>query len=217
MKRILWIFLVPLLALSLLAFGCGEQAPAPQQPTAPSSQPSTTPAPQPEAPKPPEKETIIVTDLNWDSATYTGRIIALIVEHGYDYPVEVVSGSSIAMFQGIMDDRVDIYPEIWLPNQQQAWDKGMEEESFLPVTITNNDNWQCLFTVPTYVIKGDPARNIAPMAPDLKSVQDLFRPEIIEVFKDPEDPGKGRIYTCVPGWECEKINLTFGYRSNTPP
>jgi glycine betaine/proline transport system substrate-binding protein len=27
-----------------------------------------------------------------------------------------------------------------------------------------------------------------------------------ELFKDPENPGKGRFYSCIPGWECEKIN-----------
>ena len=53
---------------------------------------------------------------------------------------------------------------------------------------------------------GDPDRGIEPMAPDLKTVEDLKKPEIIELFADPEGPGKGRIITCVPGWECEIIN-----------
>ncbi|MFC1965431.1 glycine betaine ABC transporter substrate-binding protein [Chloroflexota bacterium] len=184
------ILLVALLAIGVFAVGCGGEKPSG------STDGVSTP-----------KETIVITELNWDSPRYTAYILAFIVEHGYDYPVEMVAGTSIAMFQGIMAGHVDIYPEIWLPNQQQAWDKGMETNSFIPVAITNKDNWQSLFTVPTYVIKGDPARGIEPMAPDLKSVKDLERPEIIKLFQDPEDPSKGRILTCVPGWECEKINL----------
>jgi glycine betaine/proline transport system substrate-binding protein len=42
------------------------------------------------------------------------------------------------------------------------------------------------------------------MAPDLKSIKDL--PKYWELFKDEEDPSKGRFYSCIPGWECEKIN-----------
>lgn len=188
-RIVLAMLLVALMAISIVASGCAPKA---EEPAAPAEV---------------EKETLVITELNWDSARYQGNIIAFIVEHGYDYPVEIVSGSSISMFEGVMAGEIDIYPEIWLPNQNQVWDEGMAEESFIPVAITNDDNWQCLFTVPTYVIEGDPARGIEPFAPDLKSVQDLKRPEIIEVFKDPEDPGKGRIYTCVPGWECEKIHL----------
>jgi len=58
--------------------------------------------------------------------------------------------------------------------------------------------------VPTYVIKGDPKRGIKPVAPDLRSIEDL--PKYWKLFKDPEDPRKGIFYTCIPGWECEKIN-----------
>lgn len=60
--------------------------------------------------------------------------------------------------------------------------------------------------MPAYVVKGDPARGIAALAPDLKSVSDL--PKYWGIFKDQEDPKKGRFYSCIAGWECEKINET---------
>ncbi|UCG10121.1 MAG: ABC transporter substrate-binding protein [Dehalococcoidia bacterium] len=179
------------MAISIVASGCAPEA-------------------EESAPAEVAKETLVITELNWDSPRYQAYIFGFIIEHGYGYPIEYVSGSSISMFEGVMAGEIDIYPEIWLPNQQQVWDQAMEESGFIPfipVTITNDDNWQSLFTVPTFVIEGDPSRGIEPLAPDLKSVQDLKRPEIIELFEDPEDPGKGRIYTCIPGWECEKIHL----------
>ncbi|HEX77834.1 MAG TPA: ABC transporter substrate-binding protein [Dehalococcoidia bacterium] len=156
---------------------------------------------------PPKKEKIVITEVNWGSAAYQAYIMAFIIEHGYGYPVEVIGGTTIAMFEGIMMGEVDIFPEAWLPNMQAAWDKGLAEDAFIPVALTNNDNWQSTFVVPTYVIKGDPARGIEPMAPDLKSVFDLKDPKYVKLFEDPEDPGKGRILICVPGWECEKIGL----------
>jgi glycine betaine/proline transport system substrate-binding protein len=58
--------------------------------------------------------------------------------------------------------------------------------------------------VPTYVIEGDEERGIEPMAPDLSHVDDL--PEYTDLFEDPEDPGKGRFYDCIAGWECQRVN-----------
>lgn len=200
MKKVLTMFVIAMLAISVLALGCtsGGETTVTQTTT----QTTTVTA----TPTPAEKEKVVVTEVNWGSAAYQGYIMAFIIEHGYGYPVEVVAGSTIAMFQGVMMGDVDIFPEMWLPNQQEAWDSGLADNSFIPVTRTNNDNWQSCFVVPTYVIEGDSARGIEPMAPDLKSVDDLKDPKYIELFKDPEEPSKGRIVTCVPGWECEKVN-----------
>ena len=40
-----------------------------------------------------EKETIVFSDLNWPSAEIQARVAAYIVEHGYEYPVELVRGT----------------------------------------------------------------------------------------------------------------------------
>ena len=42
------------------------------------------------------------------------------------------------------------------------------------------------------------------MAPDLKSVFDLGK--YWKLFQDPEDPDKGRFYSCIPGWACAEVN-----------
>ncbi len=56
--------------------------------------------------------------------------------------------------------------------------------------------------VPRYVIEGDDARGIEPIAPELNFVSDLK--EHWELFRDPEQPGKGRFYNCILGWSCEE-------------
>jgi len=58
--------------------------------------------------------------------------------------------------------------------------------------------------VPEFVIKGDPAKGIKPLAPDLKSVADL--PRYKDVFKDPEQPDKGRFLNSPTGWTSEIVN-----------
>ena len=57
--------------------------------------------------------------------------------------------------------------------------------------------------VPRYVVEGDPARGIAPMAPDLKNVADLAK--YPHVFPDDENPSRGRIFGAIPGWMADGI------------
>jgi len=107
------------------------------------------------------------------------------------------------MWAGLSRGDVEVNMECWVENQQEAYDKSIAAGQVVDLGGNFWDNWQG-WLVPTYVIKGDPARGIEALAPDLKSIDDL--PKYWEIFKDPEDPTKGVFYSCIAGWECEKIN-----------
>ncbi|WP_205508360.1 glycine betaine ABC transporter substrate-binding protein, partial [Stenotrophomonas indicatrix] len=49
-----------------------------------------------------------------------------------------------------------------------------------------------------------PQRGIEAKAPELRSVADL--PRYKALFRDPEEPAKGRFYNCPTGWTCEIVN-----------
>ncbi len=53
--------------------------------------------------------------------------------------------------------------------------------------------------MPRYLVEGPDAK-----APNLKAVADL--PKHKALFKDPEEPSKGRFYNCILGWGCEVVN-----------
>ena len=146
---------------------------------------------------------LVVADLNWDSAQVHNRIAGFIMEKGYGYTIDYVPGATITMWAGLVRGDVDINMECWVDNQQEAYDKGIAAGKVIDLGSNFPDSWQG-WLVPTYVIKGDPKRGIKPMAPNLKFISDM--PKYWKLFKDPEDPGKGRFYSCIPGWECEKIN-----------
>jgi glycine betaine/proline transport system substrate-binding protein len=146
---------------------------------------------------------LVVADLSWDSVQVHNRIAGFILENGYGYTVQYTPGNTIALFAGTARGDVDINMEVWVENQQAAVDKELAAGTVLDLGSNFPDSWQG-WLVPTYVIKGDPKRGIKAMAPDLKSISDM--PKYWELFKDPEDPSKGRFYSCIPGWECEKIN-----------
>jgi len=143
-----------------------------------------------------QKETITFADLDCDSAQVHNRIAAFILEHGYDYNIEYNFGSTIPMFLGLTDGSNDISMEIWVENQQEAYDEAIAAGTIVDLGGNFLDNWQG-WLVPTYMITdGDLPADI--------SVEDMT--EYWELFKDPEDPTKGRFYSCIAGWECELIN-----------
>ena len=180
MRKILLSMLGAVLAVTIVLVGCGEA--------------------QPE-----EKSLIKISDLNWGSAHFQSEMAKIIIEEGYDYPVELVPGATIPLFQGLRTGDIDVFLEGWLQNQLEAYDKAIAAGDIVLLGFLNNDNWQSCFVVPTYVIKGDAARGIDPMAPNLKSVSDLDQPEYKELFSNPENTSKGLIMNGPPGWECEIV------------
>ena len=146
---------------------------------------------------------LVFSDLGWDSCQVNNRIVKIILEKGYGYEIELVAGETIPLFAGMIRGDIDVNLECWVENQQEAYDKAIKNGSVVDLGSNFPDSWQG-WLVPTYVIKGDPKRGIKPIAPDLKSVLDM--PKYWKYFKDPEDPDKGAFYSCIPGWECEKIN-----------
>lgn len=146
---------------------------------------------------------IVFADVDWDSVQVHNRIAGFILKQGYGYEVEYMPGNTIPLFAGLTRGDIDVNMEVWVANQREAYDKAIKAGQVIDLGSNFPDSWQG-WMVPTYVIKGDAKKGIKPFAPDLKSVEDL--PKYWKLFKDPEDPSKGIFYSCIPGWECEKIN-----------
>lgn len=159
-------------------------------------------SPNTEGEKSGNKKTLVFADAGWDSIRFHNDVAAFIIEKGYGYKTDVIPGSTAATFTGFRNGDIDIYMEVWTENIMDLYKESLDKGEILEVSTNFDDNAQGLY-VPTYVIKGDSARGIEPMAPDLKTVADLAKYK--DVFKDPEDPGKGRIYGSPSGWEVDKI------------
>lgn len=136
-------------------------------------------------------------DAGWDSIRVHNSIAQLIVEKGYGYDTEVTSGTTTATLQALEQGDINVYMELWSDNIREVYDKAINSGKIIKVSTNFDDNSQGLY-VPTYVIKGDPKRGIKPLAPDLKSVEDLAK--YPEIFQDPEDKSKGRIVGAPSSW-----------------
>lgn len=167
-----------------------------------------------------KSETIIFADGTWDSVQFHNRVAMFIAEHGYGYSTEAMPANTHAILSGIRTGDIDVYMEMWIENVQEIYDEMIANGDILNLALNFDAPYQGYY-VPTYVIEGDPSRGIEPMAPDLKSVFDL--PKYWELFMDPENRNKGRLYGGIAGWEVDGtlsikhetygLNETFTYFS----
>ena len=143
------------------------------------------------------KETIIFGDLNWSSALLQNRIAQYIVEHGYGYPTDVKFGATLPLFQGLKRGDTHVTMEIWLPNQDEAWEEARVEGAVLSVGKSLGSDWQSAFVIPAYLQEE---------YPDLDSVEDLKEQQYKDLFKTAETGDKARLVSCIIGWACEEVN-----------
>ena len=143
------------------------------------------------------KDTIIFGDLNWASALLQNRIAQYIVEKGYGYPTDVKFGATLPLFQGLQNGDTHVTMEIWLPNQDEAWNKAREEGAVLSVGTSLGKDWQSAFVIPKYLQED---------YPELDHVDDLKEAKYKELFAAAETGGKARLVSCVIGWACEGVN-----------
>ncbi len=151
-----------------------------------------------------EPITVTFADMSWDSVRVHNRILAVILEEGYGgYDIDFTAGATSAMVTGLRQGDIDVILESWHNNWQDAYDEAMAESEIVDLGPHYPEAPQGWY-VPTYVIEGDPERDIEPMAPELSSIDDL--PEYWELFRDPEEPDKGRIMVGPPGWGVTEMN-----------
>ncbi len=150
------------------------------------------------------KEPVRFTDGSWDSIQIHNRIAAFIIESGYGYPTNLIPSETITGATGLVRGDIDVNMELWVESMAEAYQKGIASGEAVDLGTNFPDSWQG-WLVPAYMIDNG----------DLPQGIDVFdMPEYRELFIDPEDQTRGRFYSCVPGWECEKSNerkiVTYG-------
>ncbi|KAF1030058.1 MAG: Glycine betaine-binding periplasmic protein OusX [Pseudomonas sp.] len=141
-------------------------------------------------------------DITWESGSFITEVLRLIVEKGYDLPTDTLPGSTVSLEAALAKNDIQVIGEEWA-GRSPAWIKAEGEGKVFGLGDTvkgATEGWW----VPEYVIKGDAERGIKPLAPDLKTTADLARYK--DVFRDPEDPTRGRFLNSPTGWTSEIVN-----------
>jgi glycine betaine/proline transport system substrate-binding protein len=139
--------------------------------------------------------TLILGEGDWDSHAFHNQVAGYILEHGYDVQFETVLTDTAIMITSLKANNIDISLELWsdnVPTYQEGIDAGDYEE----LATNYDDNTQGLY-VPYYL--QDDWEDFDLTGPIL-SVDDLKRADVIALFDDPNDPGKGVIYGGPEGW-----------------
>jgi glycine betaine/proline transport system substrate-binding protein len=148
--------------------------------------------------------TIAFAGLNWESGEFITAVMREIVERGFGCRTESIPGNTITFEQALANNDLQIVAEEWI-NRSEVWSKAAAAGQVRAIghAFTGaTEGW----AVPEYMVKGGPARHIEPTAPDLASVAQLADPRYVRLFRDPEQPERGRFLNCPSGWTCEPEN-----------
>lgn len=140
---------------------------------------------------------------DWESADFTTHVIALLLQAAFGCKTETVPGTTAALETALAQGDIDVIAEQWTgraPIIQQAVEDGTVQVVGDTLAGGATQGW----FVPDFVVHGDPQRGLEATAPELRSWRDL--PRYKALFRDPEQPSKGRFLNCPRGWVCEKTN-----------
>jgi glycine betaine/proline transport system permease protein/glycine betaine/proline transport system substrate-binding protein len=140
------------------------------------------------------KTALTFAEVGWDSIRFHNAVAGTIAQEVFGYTWEEISGSTPITLEGLMSGDIDVHMEMWTDNLATYKD-DIAQGRIQELSINFDDNFQGLY-VPRYVIEGDAARGIEPVAPDLKTVEDLKK--YADIFPDPEDPGKAASSAACP-------------------
>ncbi|MGJ8528860.1 ABC transporter substrate-binding protein [Maritalea sp.] len=142
---------------------------------------------------------IDIAEMSWPSAAALAHIHAKILGDGFGCEVEVVAGDTVPTSASMLaKGRPAFAPELWTGSILDIWAKGEADGTVSSLGAAISDGAVEGWWIPKYVADANP---------DLKNVEDLVAYK--DLFMDPEDNSKGRIYSCPPGWSCEITNANL--------
>ena len=137
--------------------------------------------------------TIDIAEMTWPSAAALAHIHATILEAGYGCNVEIVTGDTVPTSSSMLTrGSPAVAPELWTSTIEEAWAEGIANGTVVQLGDAITDGTVEGWFIPRYVQEANP---------ELVAATDVIaRPDL---FPDPEDSSKGRLYSCPPGWACE--------------
>ncbi|AKR55423.1 hypothetical protein XM25_06305 [Devosia sp. H5989] len=137
--------------------------------------------------------TIDIAEMTWPSAAALAHIHARILEAGYGCKVEVVTGDTVPTSTSMLTRGTPaVAPELWTSAIQEQWEAGLKDGEVVELADAITDGTVEGWFIPRYTQEAHP---------ELTSAEAVIAHP--EVFPDPEDSSKGRLYSCPPGWACE--------------
>ncbi|WP_372422626.1 glycine betaine ABC transporter substrate-binding protein [Salinarimonas chemoclinalis] len=161
------------------------------------------------APAASAQEVVRIYDGGWENIQINAAIASYVLENALDIRTEIVPSDVPDMQEQMAAGTMHLNMEMWRSLMNPWVTARLEEGEILDLGPTYEKAVQAFF-VPTYVVEGDAARNIEPLAPELRRVDQLG--ELASAFALGE--GGGEWLNCIEGWACREPNrvkmVTYG-------
>jgi glycine betaine/proline transport system substrate-binding protein len=152
--------------------------------------------------------TIVVAELDWQGARAVGHVLAEIMEERLGLEVELVavtSGESPLDRMAEGDGSLDVYPDLWMPDQSEAWQAYIEAGSAESILVNES---------PYTGTEGIYVPGFVQDEHGIRHVDDLVSPGAAALF-DNDGDGKGEYWPGPPDWNSTRIQLvkaqSYGY------
>ena len=142
---------------------------------------------------------VVFAGLDWDSGAFLTALQRAILERGYGCATTVVPGTTVTLEQAVAVGDAHVISEEWT-GRSPIWNAAMAsgKVTALGQIVTGAEEG---IYVPDYMVHG-PAASAA----GLVRIEQLNEPVMAALFRDPEQPSRGRFLNCPSGWTCERIN-----------
>ncbi len=140
-----------------------------------------------------KKEPIYFYGGSWESVWLINQIAAYIIENGYGYPVIMSEVNEYEYYRAFEKGKIEIDMEAWLPNFPDWHARQTKIGTLIQMGNTFESGPQ-FFMIPKWVAEEH----------QIETIKDMK--EHWELFRNPQNPGKGLFYNCIVGWSCLEIN-----------
>jgi ABC-type proline/glycine betaine transport system permease subunit/ABC-type proline/glycine betaine transport system substrate-binding protein len=136
---------------------------------------------------------------DWDSGAFLTALDRALLERGFGCATTTTPGTTVTLEQAAATGDIDVIAEEWA-GRSPIWNAAQARGRVVALGQTVTGAQEGIY-VPDALVHGPGAP-----AADLTQVAQLAEPRYAALFRDPEQPGKGRFLNCPSGWTCERVN-----------
>lgn len=148
---------------------------------------------------------LVIAMPNWSSGQAAANIIKVGLKKEFDIDADAVEMGTLIAFAGLDSGKVDIHPEVWLPNLDNLVKRYVTEAGTVAISPVGVPAWQ-----------GICANRVAADKDGIRDISDLNDTKKTAVL-DTDGDGRGELWVGAPTWSSTVIEriraASYGYAS----
>ena len=141
-----------------------------------------------------ERKNVIIGSLTWSGSQAIEQIMKYVLEVKLNTPVEITNLAQPVLFAAMDKGSADVYPDMWIPNQQAGFDKYVKERKSIAVKLSYDNALEGIW-MPAKIAKEHGIKSVF----DLKGKEKMF---------DTNGDGKGEMWVGPFDWAVTEKNIS---------